>query len=165
MTLRRALIWTGAIAVLAVALALGLAGKKSSARPAPALPHERLVGPQVTLATLRGRPAILTFWASWCVPCAREAPALERFSRALGGRARLVGVDWSDGLSGARAFIRSHGWSFPILRDGEGNVGESYGLTGLPTTFVLDAAGRIRSTLRGPQTDQTLARALASVST
>ena len=51
-----------------------------------------------------------------------------------------------------------------MLRDAEGTVGNDYRLTGLPTTFVLDANGRIRSVLRGPQTPSTLARAMAGVS-
>jgi cytochrome c biogenesis protein CcmG, thiol:disulfide interchange protein DsbE len=156
--------WAGAIAVVAVGLLVGLSGKSATARPAPALPREQLVGPSVTLADLRGRAAIVVFWASWCGPCVHEAPALQAFSQSADGRGRIVGVNWNDGLSGARAFIASHRWSFPNLRDAEGTVGENYGLTGLPTSFVIDAGGRLRQTLRGPQTEQSLERALASVS-
>ena len=75
----------------------------------------------------------------------------------------MVGVDWSDARSGATAFIRRYGWTFPNVRDGEGLVGNSYELTGLPTTFVLDAEGRIRRTLRGPQTEGSLRQALRAV--
>ena len=75
----------------------------------------------------------------------------------------MVGVDWSDALSGARSFIRRYAWTFPNLRDAEGTVGNEYHLTGLPTTFVLDAHGRIRAVLRGPQDEASLGRALASV--
>jgi len=62
-----------------------------------------------------------------------------------------VGVDWSDALPEARSFIEHNHWTFPNLRDGEGIVGNAYQLQGLPTTYVLDAKGRIRTTLRGPQ--------------
>jgi peroxiredoxin len=75
-----------------------------------------------------------------------------------------VGVDWSDGLAGARLFIRRYSWTFSNLRDSEGTVGNEYRLTGLPTTFVLDARGRIRAVLRGPQDEASLGRALARVS-
>jgi cytochrome c biogenesis protein CcmG, thiol:disulfide interchange protein DsbE len=92
----------------------------------------------------------------------REAPALERFSRSSLGHGRLVGVDWSDGLSGARSFIRRYAWSFPNVRDSEGTVGNAYRLTGLPTTFVLDPHGHIKAVLRGPQDEASLGRALAS---
>jgi thiol-disulfide isomerase/thioredoxin len=156
-----------AAAALAALAVFGLASHSTSGRPAPALPRERLSGPAVTLASLLagtgGRPALVVFWASWCGPCAREAPALERFSRSPSGRGRIVGVDWSDALSGARAFIRRYSWTFPNLRDAEGTVGNAYRLTGLPTTFVLDAHGRIRAALPGPQSERSLQTALAGV--
>lgn len=159
---------TGAaiVAALVAFVVFGLAGSKGAdGRPAPALPPEHLSGPAVTLATLRGRPALVSFWASWCEPCEREAPVLERFARSLHGRATLVGVNWEDlSLANARKFIRTHGWTFPNLRDPDGNVGRGYGMTGgPPVTFVIDSAGRLRAQLRGPQTQQTLSAALASV--
>jgi thiol-disulfide isomerase/thioredoxin len=107
---------------------------------------------------------VVVFWASWCEPCAREAPALRRFSLSAAGRGHLIGVDWSDPLAGARAFIRRYRWTFANVRDGEGTVGNAYRVSGLPTTFVLDASGRIRAELRGPQDERSLRRALASVS-
>jgi cytochrome c biogenesis protein CcmG, thiol:disulfide interchange protein DsbE len=164
----RPLVWTLSAAALAGLGVVGLrSGHSASGRLAPALPREQLTGPRVTLAGLlasaRGRPVIITFWASWCEPCAREASALERFSLGSPGRGRLVGVDWSDGLSGARSFVHRHSWTFPNVRDSEGIVGNDYRLTGLPTTFVLDGSGRIRALLRGPQDERSLARAIASV--
>lgn len=158
------LVGLAAIALLAV---FGLASNRSASlgRRAPELPREHLSGPPATLGSLlagaRGRPAAVVFWASWCGPCVREAPELERFAQSAAGRGRVVGVDWSDALSGARSFVRRYGWSFPNLRDGEGTVGNEYRMTGLPTTFVIDAAGRIRTVLRGPQTVRTLASAMA----
>jgi cytochrome c biogenesis protein CcmG, thiol:disulfide interchange protein DsbE len=159
------LVLAAALAALAV---LGLASKPLSGRPAPALPRETLAGPRVTLASLLagagGRPALIVFWASWCGPCAKEAPALERFARSAGGRGRIVGVDWSDPLiSSARAFVRHYAWSFPVLRDAEGLVGNAYRLTDLPTTFVIDAQARIRKALVGPQSEASLRAALAAV--
>lgn len=158
----------GAVAIAALAI-FGLASSGSSkhGRPAPALPSEHLAGAPVTLASLlrsaRGHSALVVFWASWCGPCIHEAAALERFARSPEGQGRMVGVDWSDARSGASAFIRRYGWTFPNVRDAEGTVGNNYELTGLPTTFVLDADGRIRRTLRGPQTELTLRRALRAV--
>jgi cytochrome c biogenesis protein CcmG/thiol:disulfide interchange protein DsbE len=165
----RLLGWTLAgAAALAALIVFGLAPSGSSGgRPAPALPREVLAGPPLTLAGLRaaagGHPALVVFWASWCEPCAREAPALERFALSPAGRGRVVGVDWSDGLSGARAFIRRFGWTFPNLRDAEGSAGLAYRIVGLPATFVIDGSGRIRATLRGPQDERSLGRALARV--
>jgi cytochrome c biogenesis protein CcmG/thiol:disulfide interchange protein DsbE len=148
-----------AIAAL-VAAELLSGGSTDDARPAPALPAAVLVPPRATLASLRGRPAAINFWASWCGPCRYEAPQLERLARSLRGRAQLVGVDWSDGAGGARSFVRQNGWTFPVLRDATGTVGERYGLVGLPTTFILDPRGLVVATLRGPQTAASLRRAL-----
>jgi thiol-disulfide isomerase/thioredoxin len=166
---RRLLVGALAAAAVAALAVFGLASDRSAAtgRQAPALPHEELVGAPVTLPGLLksagGKGALVVFWASWCGPCAREAPAIERFSQSPAGRGRIVGVDWSDGLSGARAFVTRYGWTFPNLRDAEGLVGNDYRLTDLPSTFAIDAAGRIRAVLRGPQSEASLTRALASV--
>ncbi len=157
-----------AAAAIAALVVFGLAPtKKTSGRRAPGLPSEHLGGAAVTLpkllAAAHGRPSVVVFWASWCGPCTTEAPALQSFSRTPAGRGRIVGVDWSDARPSALAFIRRFGWTFPTVRDGEGLVGNDYGMTGLPTTFVLDGRGRIAMTLRGPQTSASLRRALGTV--
>ena len=141
----------------------GGGGDKSGGRAAPELPRDVLVGPRTTLATLRGKPAVVHFWASWCGPCRREAPELARLPRALRGRARLVGVDWTDGVGAARLFVQRYRWRFPSMVDGSGAVGDRYGLTGMPTTYILDRRGRIRATLRGPQTVRVVVAALHEV--
>jgi cytochrome c biogenesis protein CcmG, thiol:disulfide interchange protein DsbE len=164
----RVLGWVLGLAAVVALAVFGLASEHSSStgRRAPALPREHLAGPAVTLASLlsssSGRPALVVFWASWCGPCIHEAPALERFSRSAAGRGRIVGVDWSDALSGARSFLRRYSWTFPNVRDAEGTVGNEYRLTGLPTTFVLDAHGLIKAVLHGPQDEASLGRALLS---
>jgi len=155
-----------AIAVLAI---FGLKSSGSSAKGTPSheLPREHLAGAPVTLPALlgsaHGRASLVVFWASWCEPCIQEAPALERFSQSPAGRGRIVGVDWSDARAGANAFIHRHGWTFPNVRDANGTVGNEYELANLPTTFVLDADGRIRRTLHGPQTEASLRRAMRAV--
>ena len=149
----------GALAAVELATSGGGDGRDGR-RAAPALPSEVLTPPRATLASLRGKPALVNFWASWCGPCDREAPELRRFSRDLRGRATLVGVDWNDELSGAREFVRKNRWTFPNLRDADGVVGNRWGLSGLPNTFVLDGEGRIVQVLRGPQTAADLEAAL-----
>jgi thiol-disulfide isomerase/thioredoxin len=151
------------VVVAAAAFAVfGLKGVSTSGQPAPALPTTALAGSPVSLADLRGKPAFLVFWASWCEPCQHEAPAIERFSRTVAGRARVVGVNWNDpNLGGAQAFVRRYGWSFPSLRDADGLVGDRLGLHNLPTTYLIDGSGRVAQTLTGEQTEQSLGAALA----
>jgi len=145
-----------------VAAELLTAGGGSAGRPAPELPSQVLSGHRVDLSSLRGRPALVNFWASWCAPCKQEAPELKRFAEGLGNRATLVGVDWNDSADNALQFIAKSGWDYPILRDPSQKVGTEYGLNGLPTTFVLDSEGNIVQTLPGPQTVATLNSALAA---
>jgi thiol-disulfide isomerase/thioredoxin len=152
MTPRRLITAAIAVAALAALAIFGLSSKSSADRRAPALPTQVLVGPRVTLASLRGQKVIVNFWASWCGPCRKEAPELKKLSQELPRGVRLVGVDWSDGESGAKGFIAKSGWTYPNLRDGSGDVGNGYRLRGMPTTFIVDARGRIAQQLTGPQT-------------
>jgi cytochrome c biogenesis protein CcmG/thiol:disulfide interchange protein DsbE len=123
-----------------------------------------LQAPKTSLASLRGKPALINFWASWCEPCREEAPELERFARSLHGEGRLVGVDYTDQTDGGREFVRRYGWTFPILSDPDGVYGARYRFSGLPTTVVLDPRGRIVETLRGPQSAADLRAALRAAS-
>jgi thiol-disulfide isomerase/thioredoxin len=153
MTPRRLIIGAVAVAAVAALLVVGLGSAGStSRRAAPALPTEVMRGPRVTLASLRGDKVVLNFWASWCGPCKKEAPELVALSRELPKGVKLVGVDWNDAAGGARSFLARSGWTYPILRDGNGDVGNNYRVHGMPTTFILDAKGRIAQQLTGPQT-------------
>lgn len=154
------------VPALAVALVAGViafealsADSGDEGKPAPPLPGAVLQAPRTSLASLRGEPALINFWASWCEPCRQEAPELERLQRSLRG-ARLVGVDYTDREDSGRQFVEKYGWTFPILDDPDGIYGARYHLNGLPTTVVLDSKGRIAETLRGPQTATDLRRAV-----
>jgi cytochrome c biogenesis protein CcmG, thiol:disulfide interchange protein DsbE len=152
------------VAVIVVAEVASGGGTDSNGRPAPPLPAKALRPPAVDLADLRGKPALVDFFASWCGPCAEEAPTLRKLSQNLGGEATIVAVDWDDAGGAARAFVRKHGWDFPVLADTAGTAGENYGLVGLPTSFVLDSQGRIVATFRGPQSEARLRQALREAS-
>jgi cytochrome c biogenesis protein CcmG/thiol:disulfide interchange protein DsbE len=106
-----------------------------------------------SLAAYRGKVVVLNFWASWCVPCKKEAKILERQHHAMAARGGTVlGVTFNDTDPDARRFMRENGMTFPSLRDVGGKLYHSYGSTGVPETFVIDRAGRITAVHRGQLT-------------
>ena len=151
-----------AAALVAVAIPALRPAAGRALRPAPALPRALLSGPRVSLASLRGRPVVVNFWASWCDGCTREALQLERFSQLAPEHAVVVGVDLDDTPGGAMAFVRRFGLTYSIVRASDDGISASFGLAFLPTTYVSNRRGRIAATLRGPQTVATLTDALAA---
>ena len=121
-------------------------------KPAPSFDLPRLSGGgRATLAGYRGKVVVLNFWASWCEPCRTESPLLENWHRRIAARGGTVlGVDVLDVASDARAFAGKYGLSYPLARDGDGDVLGAWGVVAYPETFVLDRRGRIAATRRGP---------------
>ena len=124
--------------------------------PAPSLDLPRLEGTgRASLADYRGKVVVLNFWASWCEPCRQESPLLERWHRRMRGQdATVLGVDALDVASDARAFVREHALTYPMLRDGGGETRGRFGIAGFPETFVIDRQGRIAAVQRGPVTER-----------
>lgn len=137
-------------------LVFGLVSKGSSrlalGEPAPRSPLPRLSADgEASLADYRGRWVLVNFWASWCVPCREEAPALERFQRRHGGAGfTVLGIDSRDLSEDGRDFVRRYGLSYPHLRDGDGSAADDFGTTGVPENFLVDPAGRVRLLVTGP---------------
>ena len=119
----------------------------AGARVRAAAPRQRR---HVSLKSLAGQPAVLNFWASWCPPCADEAPDLNALSVRYGGLGvRFVGVDFNDAVDEARAFARRHDVPYPLVHDTRG-VRQAFGVSAPPETYVLDGAGRAVVRIEGP---------------
>ena len=102
-----------------------------------------LIDGRLATAELRGRPTVLNFWASWCIPCRQEAPILTASARAHAGKVVFVGIDVQDLTGDAKAFLREFDVPYVSVRDGSERTYRVYGLTGVPETYYLDTAGRI----------------------
>lgn len=112
-----------------------------------------LSGEPFSFAANRGKVVVLNVWATWCLPCQREMPALERLHEMLKQRglavvgvstdAQAVGTagDRKDGV--VREFVKQYGITFPIVHDAAHQVEQLFLVQGLPTTFVVDKKGRI----------------------
>ncbi len=104
----------------------------------------------MTLASLRGRPVVLNFWATWCVPCFEEHPVLVSTARSLGDRVRFVGVIYEDSEEQVRGFLARQGSAYPSLMDPGSRTAIAFGVFGVPETYFIDAEGRIAAKHIGP---------------
>jgi thiol-disulfide isomerase/thioredoxin len=98
------------------------------------------------LAELRGRLVLVNFWATWCPPCRREMPSMERLHQALVDRGLTVlAVDVGEDAETIFAFTGQldPAPTFPMLVDPDGKTAEDWGVLGLPTSFVVDPQSRI----------------------
>jgi cytochrome c biogenesis protein CcmG/thiol:disulfide interchange protein DsbE len=143
---------TGAVALVAALLGLLIwkivNRQKNEAKidkPAPAFSLARLGAPgKLSLASLRGKPVVLNFWASWCVGCKDESKALEAAWRRWHGKVVFLGIDGSDDFTGdARAFMRRHAVTYPAVHDHQLTTVTKYGVTGYPETFFVNARGKL----------------------
>ncbi len=156
------------LAVLGVGVLAGLLGwqlthqtpapKVGARAPAFSLPQLDGKG-TLSLASFRGKTVVLNFFASWCDPCKREAPVLERLWQQDRSRNLVVlGVDTNELSHGdGLRFVHAHGVTYPVVSDLNGRVAANrYGIANLPVTYVLNGKGRIvGGEILGPVSDHT----------
>ncbi|MFO7543552.1 MAG: TlpA disulfide reductase family protein [Thiobacillus sp.] len=125
--------------------------EKRAATPAPSLEAEDIGGVVRTLADYRGKVVLLNFWASWCPPCLREMPSMERLRLRMAGRPlEIVALDSAETLEEVKTYLDRVKLGFPILLDPFGANTKRWKVFALPTSFLLDAEGHVRYVLTGP---------------
>jgi cytochrome c biogenesis protein CcmG/thiol:disulfide interchange protein DsbE len=153
-----------AVAVLAAVglLVYGLLSKGNSriavGDPAPQTMVDRLEGSgEESLADYRGRWVMVNFWASWCVPCREEAETLNELQKDRGGpKFTVLGVDSNDLSPDAKAFVKRYGVHYPQLRDGNGDLANQFGTTGVPESYLFDPQGKLKESWIAPVTPKIL---------
>ncbi len=108
-------------------------------------------------------PMVVNVWASWCVPCKKEVPLLERAWATHRHEVQFVGIDFRDRAADAASFVRRHGMTYPSGSDPRGS-GRALHVLGLPTTFFVDRAGRVVDERIGELTAAELARGVGEIS-
>jgi cytochrome c biogenesis protein CcmG/thiol:disulfide interchange protein DsbE len=137
------------IPVVAVFLVAGLTLFRTTTgqvgRPAVpfALPDIAHPDRTISVASLRGKPVVLNFWASWCDPCRAEAPEFARTAKTYGNAVHFLGMAILDGRDAGLAYMAKYKVPYPSVRDARGATSKSYGVTGVPETVFIDARGVI----------------------
>ena len=173
----RLLLTVAGVAILVVALvalglmAMRLAGQQG-ARPTAGMPapdfdlpmyanYENGLGQQIKLSDLRGKVVIINFWASWCVPCKDEAPALEAIAQKYADRdVVMLGINYLDVERDALAFLATYGVSYGNGVDLQQRISKAYRITGVPETFIIDQQGVVREVFIQPITEPQLSATL-----
>jgi len=121
-------------------------------------------GGSIDLAAYRGRPLIVNLWATWCGPCRREMPALERLAKEQRGKLAVVAIDQREDPSVVQSYVKRFGVTFAVGVDDGQRLGTDLHLIGLPSSFFVDRNGIIRDAVDGEMTyDVMTAKAKALV--
>jgi thiol-disulfide isomerase/thioredoxin len=116
----------------------------------PKLGLKDLDGKQHELSQYRGKVVMLNFWATWCAPCVKEMPALQRLADRLAAeKFALLTVNFGEEETRIRPFIDKLGVHFPVLLDRDMSATKAWVDKGLPTTYVIDGQQRIRYRVLG----------------
>jgi thiol-disulfide isomerase/thioredoxin len=120
-------------------------------------------GPDVSMASLAGKPVVLNLWAHTCSVCTTETPAVEAVARRVGSQVEFVGIDTLDIRDPALAFLHRYHVSYLQLFDVNGTVASGYDVPGLPVTLFVSASGRVVGENLGALTQATLTHYLAKL--
>jgi cytochrome c biogenesis protein CcmG/thiol:disulfide interchange protein DsbE len=139
-------------------------GSPMLGKPAPDITLTTTDGRTVSLSDYRGRPVIVNFWASWCIPCRDEFPQFvaARAEHAADGL-EILGVVHQDGADTASAFARDHDAQWPMLMDTADAAWTAYRVLGVPSTYFIDRDGIVQATSLGPITAASLPLQLATI--
>ena len=144
-----------ALAFIAILwFALARTGSQAvSGNAAPSFELELLDGSGVlTDEKLKGKPVVINFWASWCIPCREEAPLLEKAWRAYKNDGVIfLGVNIKDAESDAKRFVDEFGITYPTVRDLDQSLTKDFGVKGLPETFFVDHRWTFIGAISGAQ--------------
>ncbi len=133
-----------------------------SGRVAKDFTLKSLEGSKTTLSELRGKVVLLDFWATWCPPCRKELPSIDKLNREYKDKG-LVVLGINDEDSGTvKSFLKKNEYSLTVLMDGKREVHRMYGASAIPTVIIMDRDGVIKAHYIGGRSEQELVAALNS---
>lgn len=159
-------------AILAALLAFAATNVGAAADPplrpwtqgaTPPLALHDLGGKDVDLRGLAGRVVVVNFWATWCEPCIAEMPSLQRLRERLRGKPlEVLAVNYAESPEKVKAFLRKSRIDLPVLLDPSKEAADAWNAKGLPMTFVVDRAGKVRFWIFGER-DWNAGESLAAI--
>ncbi|MBE3560574.1 MAG: redoxin domain-containing protein [Ktedonobacteraceae bacterium] len=160
----------GAPGVTPTPSAIALEGRNALlGKPAPDFTLSTLANynePRLHLASVRGKPVVLNFWASWCPPCQAETPLLQKaWAQRTGKQADIlfIGIQVADPPERGKAFVERFGVTYPVVTVDREHTPMDYQVAGLPETLFLDRQGRIVRSVEGELTEELLQRHLNAI--
>lgn len=138
------------VAALATALLRPSPGPGSPliGKPVPAFTLLTLSGRSLSVSGQGGRPVVINFWASWCIPCREEAPLLRELAQKT-RNVRVVGVVFQDQVGTAQAFEQEFAIPYASVLDPQSQTAINFGVAGVPETFFVDAQGVVQAKQSG----------------
>ncbi|HRG97825.1 MAG TPA: TlpA disulfide reductase family protein [Polyangiaceae bacterium] len=139
-------------------------GKEAPDFTLPVVSNGDALGPkteQVALASLKGRPVLLDYWATWCGPCQAEAPVVDRIYRRHKERGLVVlgvNVNAKNDLDSVAPWVQRKGLSFPILHDFDNSGSAAFNVTNIPTLVLISREGKVVAIRTGVTSDEDLDR-------
>ncbi len=121
-----------------------------------------LDGEPVVFNETRGKVVVLDFWATWCPPCREELPFIEKLRNEFAGQVQFYGVNDEDSGT-VKDFLRKNKYELPVLMDGKRQVDRQYGVSAIPTMFIIDKEGVIREHFIGSRSEAKLRQAIRAV--
>ena len=138
------LLWGGKMADAREHLFDAMGLTKVPAKAAPNFTLSNVDGQQITLHQYLGKVVFLNFWATWCIPCREEMPALEQLHQAYQSQdLAILSIDLKESADQVKAFFQKHSLSFPALLDQNGSVFRDYLVAGMPTTYLIGRDGTL----------------------
>jgi len=135
-------------------------GGPSSGQHLPTTMYDRLDGGKASFGQYAGKPLVVNVWASWCAPCVQEMPAFERVHQSVKDGVTFIGIDSSDNRDDAKALATKTGVTYDLLYDPTGSFVSATGAVSLPSTFFVDADGKIVAAKTGALDEAGLRRRL-----
>lgn len=153
-----------ALALAIAALLLSLRDEPKDLFPKPAVAAKEaapdfklalLDGGSFQLGSHKGKPVLINFFASWCLPCREEMPAIEKIVREYQPKGvAFLAISTDDTEANAKDFVKKYGVTFPVGIDKSTEIQKAYGLYGIPTTYFIDKQGMVNYFHSGSVTEE-----------